>query len=56
MNITEKKEYFVPQIERINLDNEISLALESTPPFGPGEAVLKKLEYNENNPLNTNMG
>ena len=35
--------YQTPQIERIVLDNEISLQLESTPPVGPGgEIVMKK--------------
>jgi hypothetical protein len=38
MNIMEnKKSYISPQIELIELDNEISLALESTPPAGPSE-------------------
>ena len=37
-NIMEnKKSYISPQIELIELDNEISLALESTPPAGPSE-------------------
>jgi hypothetical protein len=31
------KTYIAPQIELIELDNEISLALESNPPEGPGE-------------------
>jgi hypothetical protein len=38
MNImVNKKSYVAPQIELIKLDNEISLALESTPPAGPSE-------------------
>ena len=32
-----KKKYVKPYIELIYLDNEISLALESTPPLGPNE-------------------
>ncbi len=32
-----KKTYIAPLIELIKLDNEISLALESTPPVGPEE-------------------
>jgi hypothetical protein len=32
-----KREYNSPDIEYIKLDNEISLALESTPAPGPGE-------------------
>jgi hypothetical protein len=35
-----KKIYITPFIEKILLDNEISLALESNPPMGPDEASL----------------
>lgn len=41
----EKKKYIAPNIEIIFLDNEISLALQSAPPPGPGEA-------NNLNPVN----
>ena len=34
----EKKQYIVPAIEIIFLDNEISLALASAPPAGPSES------------------
>lgn len=34
-----KTVYKVPTIERIKLDNEISLALESEPPYGPDETM-----------------
>jgi hypothetical protein len=34
-----KKKYIKPRIEWIPLDNEISLALESTPPAGPSETL-----------------
>jgi len=37
--IIQKRIYSTPQIERIQLDNEISLVLQSesiSPPFGPG--------------------
>jgi len=33
----EKKKYISPEIELVVLDNEISLALASTPPEGPSE-------------------
>jgi hypothetical protein len=33
----EKKKYIAPRFEIIFLDNEISLALESSPPVGPSE-------------------
>jgi hypothetical protein len=35
----EKKKYIAPCIEWIPLDNEISLALESSPPIGPSETL-----------------
>jgi hypothetical protein len=35
----EKKQYTIPAIEIIILDNEISLALESSPPAGPSETL-----------------
>jgi hypothetical protein len=35
----EKKKYRSPEIELIVLDNEISLALESSPPVGPEETL-----------------
>ena len=38
-NITEKRIYLHPEITCIELDNEISLALESNPPLGPDEVV-----------------
>ena len=46
-----KKQYFVPHIERIELDNEIVLQLESTPPKAPGEANLHAPEYFCNDPF-----
>jgi len=35
----EKKIYTTPQLQLIELDNEISLALESAPPAGPSETL-----------------
>ena len=49
---TKKQTYIVPQVERIELDNEIALQLESnTPPKAPGEANLQTPEYFANDPL-----
>lgn len=48
----EKKIYNAPQVELITLDNEISLALESTPPPGPGEP----LGFNQQNPFINETG
>ena len=36
-----KQKYHTPKIERIRLDNEISLQLESDPPYGPGESYIR---------------
>jgi hypothetical protein len=45
-----KKSYKVPTIEIIQLDNEISLALASSPPEGPSEG-LNKTPENFNNDM-----
>ena len=51
----EKTIYVAPLIERIKLDNEIALALESTPSPGPGEGVYNKTpEYLNNDPFKLN--
>jgi len=44
-----KKKYSAPQVQLIALDNEISLALQSGPPEGPGETVNSNVEYFNNN-------
>ncbi|MEI8205169.1 MAG: hypothetical protein WCH34_19290 [Bacteroidota bacterium] len=50
---TKNQTYSAPQIERIELDNEIALQLESTvtPPKAPGEAHLNAPEYISNDPF-----
>ena len=54
---TKKQTYIVPQVERIELDNEIALQLESnTPPKAPGEARINAPEYFSNDPFKSNMG
>ncbi len=57
-NIMEKnkKIYSVPQVERIELDNEIALQLESTPPKAPGEAFNGTPEFFNNDPFKSNIG
>ena len=55
-DVYRKLTYFSPQIERIKLDNEISLALESTPPLGPGETMNSVPEYFNNDPFKSNLG
>jgi hypothetical protein len=53
----EKRTYIAPIVHRITLDNEISLALESSPnpPWGPDESSLAP-EYFNNDPYKDNMG
>lgn len=43
----DKKIYKNPEIELVSLDNEISLALESNPPAGPGELT----NFNQQSPF-----
>ncbi len=52
---TKKLKYSAPVVECIELDNEISLQLESTPPPAPGESKLNTPEYFNNDPFKTNM-
>lgn len=50
-----KKEYQAPQLTCTNLDNSISLELQSEPPIGPGEPGFSAHApeyFNSNNPLN----
>ena len=55
-NKTEKRIYIQPVIEFIQLDNEISLALESNPMDGPGETnLLRKNEYFQTNPFEKSL-
>lgn len=49
-----KLTYNAPEIVQIRLDNEISLALESTPPFPGNEGFSEVLEYNNINPFDQN--
>jgi len=55
---TENKDsrlYVSPMIERVKLDNEISLVLESSPPAGPDEGYLKTPEYINIDPFKNNL-
>jgi hypothetical protein len=52
----EKREYKIPSIEQIMLDNKISLVMESTPPAGPYELSNNAPEFFRNNPFKTNVG
>ena len=54
--ITKKRIYIIPQIEKVKLDSDISLALESSPPVGPNELTSLAPEYFNNNPLKTFVG
>jgi hypothetical protein len=45
-----KKNYSVPQLEIITLDNEISLVLATNPPAGPGESTPEDKDKNNESP------
>jgi len=49
----EKRNYKAPLIELIQLDNDISLNMESSPPAGPDEGYLKMPEYLNNDSFKT---
>ena len=55
--ITVKKIYVLPRIEKIKLDNEISLALESgnSDPGEPGSIGSLTPEYFNNDPFKINQ-
>ena len=50
-----KQTYKTPQLQRVELDNEIALQLESTPPKAPGEAKLNAPDYFNNDPFKINL-
>ncbi len=52
---SQKSDYNRPEIKRIELDNDIALQLESTPPPAPGEVRLLAPEYFNNDPFKTNI-
>lgn len=58
MNFTiiEKQKYSTPVVEQITFDNEISLALESTPPVFESKNGMHAPEYFNNDYFKTNIG
>jgi len=52
----QKHSYSAPLIEEIQLDDEISLALESTPPTYEMNKGSKVPEYFNNDPFKNNIG
>jgi len=50
-----KRKYSIPVMQQIRLDNEISLALESTPPIGPMEGALYEPDLVSNDPVITSF-
>lgn len=57
---TLKKTYTLPNIYKINIDNDISLSMESyvDPPIAPEEedfAALQKSDYFSNDPFKSNI-
>lgn len=52
----ERKKYNSPEIEKVELDNEISLALESDAPVGPLEQVRNNNpNFIDNNPFKSTV-
>jgi hypothetical protein len=52
-----KRIYISPALQLIKLDNEISLALQSAPPDGPGEGGASLTPgYMKIDPFKSNMG
>ena len=47
--------YIPPEIKRIRLDNEISLKLESQPPFPGNESSFTAPEYFNNDPFKSDL-
>lgn len=43
-----KRNYMSPQVNVIDLDNQISLALESSPPIGPNEELSMVESFTSN--------
>ncbi len=57
METTKKRIYKSPQVERIRLDNEISLVLQSdVSPFGDPEANLQTKDSYDNDPFKISIG
>lgn len=50
-----KKTYITPLVSVIELDNVISLALESTPPQGPNEGASLAPDYKNENPFKMDL-
>lgn len=55
-NKPSRRTYSTPRIERIKLDNEISLSLESDEAPGDPEASIRAPEYFNSDPFRTNIG
>ncbi|MDD3077635.1 MAG: hypothetical protein PHH37_00840 [Paludibacter sp.] len=46
-----RKSYTRPEIHKIDYDKDISLYLESAPPYGPEEYAYNQDEHFQNNPF-----
>jgi|GEM_PF-1232946 hypothetical protein len=52
-----QRAYFPPLIEAVEIDSEITLIMESTPPIGPGETrVINTPDSVHNDPYKSNLG
>lgn len=50
---TTKKKYKTPEIEKVVIDTDISLALESEPPYGPDEGSVYEDSSDNKNLIST---
>ena len=56
MKTTKKRVYATPEIQVVNLDNEISLQLESDPPVKGDDEVYNSPYYFNNDPFKAGQG
>jgi hypothetical protein len=55
-NMINKKQYSSPQIQIIELDNDISLSMDSNPPTGNGENQTSLMWNIQNDPYKNQIG
>lgn len=53
--LIDKRIYSQPEITRVKLDNEISLALESNPATGPDEVMNRTSDYFNSDPFKSTI-
>ena len=53
--LIDKRIYSQPEITRVKLDNEITLALESNPATGPDEVINRTPDYFNSDPFKSTI-